>query len=112
MLEALRANGMKNSPVRDRMERVDQELNRLAENELQQIDPRLTAAMKEAELLDPKNKEQRKQLKGEQARDLERQAREKEQDAQSRSADADRAEQRAEESRDAEEKARDRKSVV
>ncbi len=106
VLEALRANGMTNSPVRDRMERVDQELNRLADNELQQIDPRLTAAMKEAELLDPKNKEQRKAFKEEQARDSERQAREQEQDAQAHSADADKAEQRAEESQDAAEKAR------
>jgi len=106
VLEALRANGMQDSPARDRMERVGKELDRLADNELQQIDPRLTAAMKEAELLDPKNKEQRKAFKEEQARDSERQAREQEQDAQARSADADRAEQRAEESRDAAEKAR------
>ena len=70
VLEALRANGMKDSPVRDRMELVGKELDRLADNELQQIDPRLTAAMKEAELLDPKNKEQRKALKEEQARDF------------------------------------------
>ena len=106
VLEALRANGMQDSPVRDRMERVGKELDRLADNELQQIDPRLTAAMKEAELLDPKNKEQRKAFKEEQARDSERQAREQEQDAQARAADADRAEQRAEEGRDAAEKAR------
>ena len=73
---------------------------------MQQIDPKLTAAMKEAELLDPKNKEQRKALKEEQARELEQQAREAEQDAQSRSGAADRAEERAEEGRDAAEKAR------
>jgi hypothetical protein len=106
ILEALRANGMQSSPVRDRMERVEQELKRLAENELQQIDPRLTAAMKEAELLDPKNKAQRQSLKEEQARELERQAREAELDAQTRSGASDRTEQRAEESQNPAEKAR------
>jgi hypothetical protein len=106
VLESLRANDMRTSPARDRMERVQRELERLADNELRQIDPRLTAALKEAELLDPKNKEQRKALKEEQARDLERQAREMEQDAQARSAAADRAERRAEDSTNAAEKAR------
>ncbi len=85
---------------------MQKELERLADNELRQIDPRLTAALKEAELLDPKNKEQRKALKEEQARDLERQARGMEQDAQARSAAAERAERRAEESDNAAEKAR------
>jgi hypothetical protein len=106
VLESLKANDMKSSPARDRMERVQRELERLADNELRQIDPRLTAALKEAELLDPKNKEQRKALKEEQARDLERQARGMEQDAQARTAAADRAERRAEESDNAAEKAR------
>ncbi|HBI45790.1 MAG TPA: hypothetical protein DDY78_23495, partial [Planctomycetales bacterium] len=106
ILESLRANDMRTSPARDRMERVQRELERLADNELRQIDPRLTAALKEAELLDPKNKEQRKALKEEQARDLERQAREMEQDAQARSAAADWAERRAEDSTNAAEKAR------
>ena len=106
LLEALRANDMQNAPAHDRMERVGKELDRLADNELQQIDPRLTAAMKEAELLDPKNKEQRKELKEAQARDLERQAREQEQDAQARAADADRAEGRVEKSQDEAEKGR------
>jgi hypothetical protein len=112
ILESLRSNGMQNSPAADRMDRVEQELDRLAENELQQIDPKLTAAMKEAELLDPKNKEQRKALKEEQARTLEQQAREAEQDAQSRTGAADRAEERAEESRDAAEKARLREEAA
>ena len=66
---------MRSSPARDRMEGVQRELDRLADNELRQIDPRLTAALKEAELLDPKNKEQRKALKEEQARDLDASAR-------------------------------------
>jgi hypothetical protein len=111
VLEALKANGMQNSPARDRMDRIEQELDRIAENELKQIDPKLTAAMKEADLLDPKNKEQRKALKEEEARDLDRQATEAELDAQARSAAADRAERRAEESRDAAEKARLREEV-
>ncbi len=106
VLESLKANDMRSSPARDRMERVQRELDRLADNELRQIDPRLTAALKEAELLDPKNKEQRKALKEEQARDLERQARGMEQDAQSRAAAADRAERRAEDSDNAAEKVR------
>jgi hypothetical protein len=106
VLESLRANDLQNSPARDRMERVQRELERLADNELRQIDPRLTAALKEAELLDPKNKEQRKALKEEQARDLERQARGMEQDAQARATAADRAERRAEDSTNAPEKAR------
>ena len=106
VLEALGANRVQSSPVRDRMLRVEQELDRLAENELQQIDPRLTAAMKEAELLDPKNKAQRQALKEEQARTLESQARETEQNAQTRAGAADRTEQRAEESQNAADKAR------
>jgi hypothetical protein len=106
ILEALRANGMQSSPVQDRMKRVEDELERVADNELQQIDPRLTAAIKEAELLDPKNKAQRQALKEEQARELERQAREADQDAQTRTGAADRTEQRAEDSPNAAEKAR------
>ena len=43
VLDTLKQNGMQSSGARERMKRVERELGRLAENELQQIEPRLTA---------------------------------------------------------------------
>src|SRR5262249_45377099 len=50
---ALRANGLSDPLVRDRMEQVKKELDELAGNELPNIEERLTAEHKQAELQDP-----------------------------------------------------------
>ena len=44
ILEALKQNGMEKSAVQERMTDVSREMDRLAENELEQIEPRLTNA--------------------------------------------------------------------
>src|SRR5205807_5039718 len=44
LLRTLKQNGLENSAARDRMEPVARELDRLAANELEQIEPRLTNA--------------------------------------------------------------------
>ncbi|HVS34129.1 MAG TPA: hypothetical protein VMS17_01025 [Gemmataceae bacterium] len=82
LLESLKQNGKStNEPSHDRLERTDQELRKIAEEQLPPIDPKLAQALKEAELLDAKNKAEFQKQKAEQAADLERQAREAEQEA-------------------------------
>jgi hypothetical protein len=104
--EAVRMNDLANAGVRDRMDRVGKELDRLAENELQQIEPRLTEALKKAELLDKSGQAQRRTSLEDQARDLDWQAREADAEAKSRAADAERAERQAAAAADAAEKQR------
>src|SRR5262249_26375227 len=81
ILETLRQNRMEKSGTRDVMDNVARELERIAGSELEQIEPRLTNARKQAELLEEKPREERrKRLEG-QARETEKQAREAEQAA-------------------------------
>src|SRR5207253_9302966 len=49
ILQALRDNQLPRSGTHDRMETVQNELDRLAQNELEQIEPRLTNARKQNE---------------------------------------------------------------
>jgi hypothetical protein len=58
--ETLRQNGLRNTNARDRMDQVARELERLAEKELQQIEPRLAEARKQAELLDARARAERR----------------------------------------------------
>ena len=54
ILDGLKSNGMEKTAAQERMKDVAREIERLAENELQQIEPRLTNARKLAELLEEK----------------------------------------------------------
>lgn len=72
--ETLRQNHLERTNAMERMKRVAQELDRLAEKELEHIEPRLTNARKLAELEDPKTREERRV-------ELEKRAKEAEQEA-------------------------------
>jgi hypothetical protein len=54
ILESLKQNGLEKTATKERMTDVAREMDRLADNELQQIEPRITDARKLAELLDDK----------------------------------------------------------
>lgn len=58
--EMLRQNSMENSNAMERMSRVAREIDRLAERELEQIEPRLTNARKLAELEDERTRQERR----------------------------------------------------
>jgi hypothetical protein len=73
--ETLRQNNMENSNAMERMKRVAQELDRLAEQELEHIEPRLTNAKKLAELSDEKRREERRAELEQRARTAEQEAR-------------------------------------
>jgi hypothetical protein len=106
ILETLKQNGMENTAVRDRMHDVGRELDRVAENELTQIEPRLTNARRLAELLDDKTAADRKAQLERQAREAEREAKAAEEGAEKKSAEAARAEKAAQDSPDPADKAR------
>src|SRR5262249_12669731 len=64
MRETLRQNGMEKSGAMDRMTQVARELDRLAEKELEHIEPRLHNARKLSELEDEKNRPERRAQAG------------------------------------------------
>lgn len=72
--ETLRQNGMEHSNGMERMSAIARELNRLAEQEMEQIEPRLTNARKLAELEDERTRQERRA-------ELESRARQAEEDA-------------------------------
>jgi hypothetical protein len=105
ILRALRANGLGRSAVRDRMSDVARELARVGENELQQIEPRLTEARKLAELLDEKTRADRRERLEQHAREAEQEARSAEEAARRKVEQARQAEKAAQ-SASAEDRAR------
>jgi hypothetical protein len=106
ILDTLKQNGLENTAVRDRMRDVGRELDRLAENELSQIEPRLTNARQMAELLDERAAAERKAQLEKQSAEAERKAKEAQQAADKKAAEAARAEKAAEDSPDPADKAR------
>lgn len=82
ILETLKNNKLPRSGTHERMERVQSGLDRLAREELPQIEPRLTNARKEAEIQDSDNKEKERAAPNESAaQDKEKQAKAHEQQA-------------------------------
>jgi hypothetical protein len=92
ILEAVRQNALENSAVRDRMEDVSRELGRLAENELQQIEPRLTNARQTAEAQAEQSQAARKNQLEQRARQAEQEAKSARQTAEQKDAQAERDE--------------------
>jgi hypothetical protein len=76
--ETLRQNGMANSNAMERMKAVSRELERLAERELDQIEPKLANARKMSELQDEKTWKERRNTLEDRARQEELAAREAE----------------------------------
>jgi hypothetical protein len=86
--QTLRQNGMERSNAMDRMTKVAKELDRLAERELETIEPKLTNARKLADLLDEKTRQERQA-------ELEKQAKQAESDARAAEAEARKFEEQA-----------------
>ncbi len=87
ILETLRENHLPRTAAEERMEAVDRELDRLAREELGQIEPRLTNARKQNERTDPKGdspKERQAREQGRLAEEKEKAAAEAERDAKAR----------------------------
>jgi hypothetical protein len=93
--QTLRQNNMENSNAMMRMTAVANELDRLAERELENIEPKLINARKMAELLDEKTRQERMAELEKQAKDAEQQARDSEALAQKLNEKAAQAEQAA-----------------
>jgi hypothetical protein len=106
ILETLKQNGMEKTAAQERMNDVGRELERLAENELEQIEPRLTNARQLAELLDEKVREERKAQLDIRARAAEQESRAAQEAAEKKTQEAARAEQQAEQSASAADKTR------
>jgi hypothetical protein len=104
--DALKQNGMEKTAVQERMADVSREINRLAENELQQIEPRLTNARKLAELMEDKAREERKAMLEGRAKEAEQEASASKKAAEKREREAADAEKKAEQSAEASDKAR------
>jgi hypothetical protein len=96
LLETLRQNGLEHSNAMARMKMVADDLDRLAERELEAIEPKLVNARQQAELLDEKAQQQRQEA-------MRRQAKQAELEADAAQA---RAKQSAEQARAAEDAAR------
>jgi hypothetical protein len=108
VLRALKQNGLENSAARFRMGPVQEELDRLADRELEQIEPRLTNARQLAELTDEKARAERRAQLEQRAREAEGEVRAAEESANKREDEADRAEQRASKADDERERTRQR----
>lgn len=72
--EMLRQNGMENSNAMERMTRVAREIDRLADREMEQIEPRLTNARKLAELEDERTRQERRAEAERKAKQVEEEA--------------------------------------
>src|SRR5262249_2253264 len=70
VLETLKQNQIQNSAIKERMQDVQRELDRLADNELTPIEERLAAARKEAELNDRKSRAENKAAQQKLAQEL------------------------------------------
>jgi hypothetical protein len=106
ILETLKQNGLEKTAAGERMTDVSREMDRLAENELEQIEPRITNARKLAELMEEKAREERKALLEARAKEAEQEARSSEEAADKKEQEAGRAEQKAEQSTSAADKTR------
>jgi hypothetical protein len=95
--EALRQNDMENTGAEMRMKEVARELDRLANNELERIDPRLDEAREQLEMMEERNRQERQKK-------LQDEAAKQEKAAQAKKAEADRVEQQAEMAKTAEER--------
>src|SRR5262249_52400239 len=91
----LTQNGMERSNAKERMDQVARELARLAERELDQIEPKLSNARKLAELLDEKTREERRAELRQKAQQAEREAAKSEASARKLEQEAEKTEQRA-----------------
>jgi len=109
--ETLKQNDLEKTAVQERMSDVSREMDRLAENELQQIEPRLTNARKLAELLEEKVREERKATLEARAKEAEQEARASEAAADKKEQEAAQSEQRAEQSSSDADKARHRRDA-
>ena len=111
ILETLEQNGMEKTAVQERMSDVSREMERLAENELQQIEPRLTNARKLAELLDEKAREERKAQLEARAEEADKEAKQAEEEAEKKQRAAAEEEKKAERSETEAERARHRREA-
>jgi hypothetical protein len=108
ILDSLKQNGMEKAAAKERMADVARELERLAENELQQIEPRLTNSRQLAELMDEKARAERRAALEARAKEAEQEARKAEKSAEEREKEANKAENQAEQSSSEADKARQR----
>ncbi len=111
ILETLKQNGMEKTAVQERMSDVSREMERLAENELQQIEPRLTNARKLAELLDEKAREERKAQLEARAAEADKEAKQAEEEVEKKQRAAAEEEKKAESSESEAERARHRREA-
>jgi hypothetical protein len=111
ILEGLKANGMEKTAAQERMKDVARELDRLAENELQQIEPRLTNARKLAELLDEKTRAERKAQLEARAKEAEQEARAAQESAEKQEREAAEREKQAEQSENDADKTRQQREA-
>lgn len=95
ILDSLKQNGMEKTAAQERMKDVARDLDRLAENELQQIEPRLTNARQLAEMLEEKAREERRTALEGRAKEAEQEAKNAEKSADDREREARQAENRA-----------------
>ncbi len=92
VLDSLKQNGMEKSAAQERMKDVARELQRLADNELQQIEPRLTTARHLAEMQEEKSRAERQAALEARAKEADKQARAAEKSAEDREHEAAEAE--------------------
>lgn len=111
ILDSLKQNGMEKTAAQERMKDVARDLERLAENELQQIEPRLTNTRQLAELLEEKAREERQAALEARAKEAEQAARAAEQSAGERERAAEKSESRAEQSTNEADKASQRQDA-
>ncbi|HTU89828.1 MAG TPA: hypothetical protein VMF69_07015 [Gemmataceae bacterium] len=98
ILESLKQNGMEKSAAGERMKDVGRELQRLADNELQQIEPRLTTARRLAELLEEKAREEHRAALEARAKEADKEANAADKSASDRKREAAEAENKAKQS--------------
>ncbi len=111
ILDSLKQNGMEKTAAQERMKDVARELDRLAENELQQIEPRLTNARQLAEMLEEKAREERRAALEARAKEAEQEAKAAEKSVGDREREAREAESRAKQSSSEADKARQRQEA-
>ncbi len=95
VLQTVEQNKLQNSAVRERMRDVDRELQRLAEKELDQIEPRLADVRTLAELMEEQTGEAYRNRMEKQAKQTADKARAAEKDARDKRAAADKADELA-----------------
>ena len=105
----LKQNGLEKSNAMERMTAVGRELDRLAERELENIEPKLTNARKMADLLDEKTRQERQAELEKRAKQAESEAKAAEALAKKLNEQADRAEKAADAADGEQEKAASRK---